>query len=190
MNAVARMLSILGHPVLLLPLAAWLAFARGPEAAGVLAGFASFGVLVMGWSWWQVRHGRWTHVDASERSERRALNRFLLVALGAGSLLAWGFAPAAIALALGMSLLLVLAAVLSAKWWKLSLHVAFATYAALLLWRVGPEATALGLGFAAALAWSRWILERHTLRDLVAGALAGAAAGWLFWRVLAWQGDH
>jgi membrane-associated phospholipid phosphatase len=190
MNAVARTLSIIGHPVLLLPLAAWLAHARDTEAPLVLAGFTGFGALVMAWSWWQVRRGRWTHVDASGRSERRALNRFLLVALGAGSVLAWRFAPAAVALAIGTSLLLVAAAMFSAPWCKLSLHVAFATYAALLLWRVGPVATVLALAFGAALAWSRWVLERHAPRDLAAGALAGGAAGLMFWRALAWHGGH
>jgi membrane-associated phospholipid phosphatase len=87
-------------------------------------------------------------------------------------------------------LLLVAAALFSATWCKLSLHVAFATYAALLLWRVGPLATALALVFAAALAWSRWVLERHAPRDLAVGALAGGAAGLVFWRALAWQGGH
>lgn len=191
MNALARALSIVGHPVLVLPLAAWLAGARGgPGSGSTLAGFAGFGALVMGWSWWQVQRGHWTHVDASDRGERRTLNRFLLVALALGALLAWRFAPAPVALAIGLSLLLVLAALLSARWCKLSLHVAFASYAAVLLWRIGPWATALGLGFAAALAWSRWRLERHAPRDLVAGALAGAAAGLLFWRLSAWPGGN
>ncbi len=189
MNALARTLSIVGHPVLVLPLAAWLAQARGAGAADAIA-LAAFGALALAWSWWQVRRGRWAHVDASAPAERRALNRFLLVALTAGTLLAWRFAPSALALAIGMSLPMVLAAVLMSAWCRLSLHVAFATYAALLLWQVGPWATALGLAFAAALAWSRLRLERHTPRDLAAGALAGGAAGLLFWRVLAWQGGH
>ena len=195
MNALARALSILGHPVLVLPLAAWLAQPRsagagGAQSGGTLAGLAVFGALVMGWSWWQVRRGRWAHVDASDPDERRTLNRFLLAALAGGALLAWRFAPAGTALAVGLPLLMVAAALLSTRWCKLSLHVAFATYAAALLWSVGPWATMLGLAFSAALAWSRWTLQRHAPRDLVAGAFAGGAAGLLFWRALAWQGGH
>lgn len=189
MDALARALSIVGHPVLVLPLAAWLAGARGSPGSGTtLAGFAGFGALVMGWSWWQVGRGRWSHVDASGHGERRSLNRFLLVALALGALLAWRLAPAPVALAIGLSLPLVLAALLSARWFKLSLHVAFASYAAVLLWRAGPWATALGLGFTAALAWSRLRLQRHAPRDLVAGACAGVAAGLLFWRLSGWPG--
>lgn len=116
------------------------------------------------------------------------MNRFLLFALAFGTLLAWRFAAAPVALAIALSGLLVVAAVLSARWCKLSLHVAFATYAAVLLWRLGLWAVGLGLAFATALAWSRLVLERHAQRDLFAGAVAGGAAGLLFWRLLGWQG--
>jgi membrane-associated phospholipid phosphatase len=189
MDALARTLSIFGHPVLVLPAAVWLAAAPGRAGTGkMLAGFAVFGLLVMGWSRWQVRRGRWLHVDASAQAERRALNRFLLFGLTLGTLLAWRFAAAPVAMAIGLSLLLVLAAILSARWCKLSLHVAFATYAAVLLWRIGPWAVGLGLVFAAVLAWSRLALKRHVQRDLFAGAIAGGVAGLLFWRLLGWQG--
>ena len=189
MDGLARTLSILGHPVLVLPVAVWFAAAPGYARGGrMLAGFAVFGLLVMGWSWWQVRRGRWLHVAASAHAERRALNRFLLFALAFGTLLAWRFAAAPVALAIALSGLLVFAAVLSARWCKLSLHVAFATYAAVLLWRLGLWAVGLGLAFATALAWSRLVLERHAQRDLFAGAVAGGAAGLLFWRLLGWQG--
>lgn len=188
MDALARTVSILGHPVLVLPAAVWLAAAPGEAPGQTLAGFAVFGLLVMGWSWWQVRRGSWRHVDASAHDERRALNRFLLAGLALGMLLAWRFAAAPVALAIGLSLLLVLAAILSTRWCKLSLHIAFATYAAVLLWRIGPWAVALGLAFAAVLAWSRLALERHVPRDLFAGAVAGGTAGLLFWPLLGWQG--
>ena len=188
MDALARAVSILGHPVLVLPAAVWLAAAPGAAAGRTLTGFAVFGLLVMGWSWWQVRRGSWRHVDASAQAERRALNRFLLAGLALGTLLAWRFAAAPVALAIGLSLLLVLAAILSTRWCKLSLHIAFATYAAVLLWRLGPWAVALGLAFAAVLAWSRLALGRHVPRDLVAGAVAGGTAGLLFWPLLGWQG--
>lgn len=188
MDALARAVSILGHPALVLPAAVWLAAAPGGAPGQTLAGLAVFGLLVMGWSWWQVRRGHWRHVDASAHAERRALNRFLLAGLALGTLLAWRFATAPVALAIGLSLLLVLAAILSTRWCKLSLHIAFATYAAVLLWRLGPWAVALGLAFAAVLAWSRLALGRHVPRDLVAGAVAGGTAGLLFWPLLGWQG--
>ena len=37
----------------------------------------TLGVVVLGFSWLQVRAGRWSHIDASVRNERNSLNVFL-----------------------------------------------------------------------------------------------------------------
>src|SRR3546814_4503225 len=79
----------------------------------------------MGYSRWQVRRQRWRHVDASGRGERRSLNRFLLLLFAVATLATWAWASREFALGLALSALLVAAAMLSARWCKLSLHVAF-----------------------------------------------------------------
>lgn len=190
MQAFARTLSIMGHPVVVLPLALWLATLRGTADMRTPIGLAGFGALVVAWSWWQVRRGRWAHVDASATGERRSLNAFLLGLLAAGAVLAWRFAPREVAWAIGLSLPIVALAMGSARWCKLSLHVAFAVYAALLLWGLGTWALLAGLCFAALVAWARLALARHAPRDLVAGALAGALSGALYWVVSFAQGTR
>jgi len=189
----ARALSIFGHPVLVLPMAMLaIALAQGDRrtAAWSAAGLGAFAALVMGFSWWQVRRGRWGHVDASARHERGALNRFLLVALAIGAVLvAWRGQQPALALGLALSALMILAALLTARWWTLSLHLAFAVFAALLLRELGTGWMLAALLFAAAVAWSRLALNRHAPRDLAAGAVVGAAAGLAFWPLAArWGG--
>jgi membrane-associated phospholipid phosphatase len=78
---------------------------------------------------------------------------------------------------------------LAARWCKLSLHLAFAVFAALLLHKVGTLWMVIALLFATAIAWSRLALERHTRRDLLAGAVVGAVAGLAFWPLAArWGG--
>ncbi len=184
MDALARALSILGHPLLLLPAAALAAMAAGGEreALPVAAlAFAAFGAAVMAWSWWKVRRARWQHVDASQRGERRSLNRTLVWALAAGAVLAWFSGAPALASGLVAAAAILVIALLSARVCLLSLHVAFAVLAAALLWAVAPWLAMAGLAFAVALAWSRLALSRHTLRDVAAGTLAGAFAGALFW---------
>lgn len=184
-QVLARAVSILGHPLVLLPAAA-LALAFNSGAAGdgawMALGFAVFAALVVGGSWWQVRRGRWAHVDASRREERRTLNRFLLVALALAAVLslAAGLTPR-LALGLALAAALIAVALLTARLCKLSLHLAFAIYAAALLARIAPGYGLAALAFAALVAWSRLALERHAPRDLVAGALSGAVAGTLFW---------
>jgi membrane-associated phospholipid phosphatase len=189
LNGLARALSILGHPLLSLPMAALLLAAnRGAGPARLSALVLGLGVIaigVMAYSRWQVRRNRWRHVDASGREERRTLNRFLLLLFAAGALAVWALSPQReFALGLALSALLVAAAMLSARWCKLSLHVAFAMYAAVLLVQLSWPACMAGVAFAAAVAWSRLALARHAPRDLVAGAIAGLLAGLAFWRLL------
>lgn len=191
--SLARALSIFGHPMLVLPMTV-LAIALVQEDARTAmwsaAGFGAFAALVMGYSWWQVRRGRWAHVDASATHERGALNRFLLVALAGGAILvAWNGGQPLFALGLTLSSAMILAAMLTARWCKLSLHLAFVVFAACLLRELGTAWMLVALLFAAAVAWSRLALQRHTPRDLVAGAVAGALAGLAFWPLATrWNG--
>ena len=186
---VARCLSILGHPLVFLPLAAWMALASrtsGVQALPLaLAFFALLALGVMLYSWLQVRRGRWGHVDASLPRERRSLNGVLLAALSVSALVVW-FKPYARGLALGITLscFLVGAALLTARWLKVSLHVAFVAFASTILWQVSPAMVAAALVFTAAVGWSRLELGRHSLAEVVAGAGLGLVAGSAFWFVV------
>jgi membrane-associated phospholipid phosphatase len=72
-------------------------------------------------------------------------------------------------------------AMLTARWCKLSLHMAFVVFAVFLLLLDAPWWAGLaGLCFAGAVAWSRLALRRHVPRDLIAGAAVGALAGIAF----------
>ena len=82
---------------------------------------------------------------------------------------------------LALSAAIILVAMLIARWCKLSLHLAFVVFAACLLRELGTASMLAALLFATAVAWSRLALQRHTPRDLMAGAVAGALAGLAFW---------
>lgn len=180
----ARAVSLLGHPMLVLPGALLtLAAAQGRQAQAwrMGAGFLVFALLVMAYSWWQVWRGHWAHVDASQPAERGTLNRFLLLFLSACVALSLlDSAPRELSLALALAAAMVLVALLGARWCKLSLHLAFAVFAAMLLALASVWAAALGLLFALVIAWSRLHLQRHVPRDLLAGAATGALAGLIF----------
>jgi len=177
----ARLLSILGHPALLMPAAvAWAAHDRGAPVAVLLAavGVSSGLAAIVGvYSLAQVRAGRWAHVDASAPHERRTLVRFVSVlAFGAAAALWLAGQPAVLVAGLLAAGALLVCARLTRRWLKLSLHAAFAMFAATLLW---PDLLPFGLALAvaAAVAWSRCRLGRHTVPEVLAGLLAGAAAG-------------
>jgi hypothetical protein len=126
--AVARAVSLAGHPVVLLLVAALMAAStRGASLrqlwfiGGVLV---TLGVVVLGFSWLQVRAGRWSHVDASVRSERNSLNVFLGVLCLLSAVLLW-FLTRRLYMSLGLALsgALIVIALLIARWVKVSLHL-------------------------------------------------------------------
>jgi membrane-associated phospholipid phosphatase len=177
----ARALSVIGHPALLMPVAV----TAGASAAGTptpllrvaLATIVAVAVIVGLFSLWQVRVGRWAHVDASHPSERSQLNLFLAALLCAAAGLLWALGqPAAVAAGPLLAALLVLLTHALRRWLKVSLHAAFAAFAAALLWPDLPATLAIG-ALSVAVAWSRLVLRRHTLSEVLLGLLLGAAFG-------------
>ena len=179
--AVARAVSIAGHPVVVLPAAASIAAStRGAslqQLRFIAGALAILGIIALGFSWFQVGTGRWVHVDASRRGERTSLNAFLAVLLLLSALLLWVLTrqpPMSIGLALSSAL--VVTALLIARWVKVSLHTAFATFATMLVWPSTPAVIA-GVAITGVVVWSRLVLGRHVAADIVAGLLLGLAAG-------------
>jgi hypothetical protein len=143
-------------------------------------------VAVIGYSLVKVRRGQWEHVDASHPMERAQLNLFLAVVLlaAAGSLWLLGM-PHVLAYGLGIGGALVLLAHALRTHLKASLHVAFAVLASALAWPAAAVATVLA-GLALCVAWSRLKLQRHTLREVLVGAILGLGAAVAF-HALAFQ---
>jgi hypothetical protein len=182
--AAARLLSIVGHPGLLMPVAVPLAAVqRGAPAQDLWLGAAAalaVALVVALYSLRQVRAGRWSHVDASAPAERLHLNLFLVGLLLAAAFGLWLTTRSQVlAAGLGTSGAIVLAALALRRHMKLSLHCAFAAYAAALTWPVWPALAGLAV-LSLAVGWSRWQLRRHTRREVVAGLGIGALAGLAF----------
>ena len=179
--AMARAISIVGHPVVLISVAGLIAAsahgASRVQMRTIGITLLALAVVVIGFTWLQVRAGRWAHVDASARSERSSLNVFLATLLLVSAGLAWfALHSLHLAVALGLSAILILVALLLARWVKMSLHVAFAVFATTLLWPMLWPLVA-GILVTAAVAWSRLTLGRHVVADVIAGSLLGALAG-------------
>jgi len=179
--AVARAVSIVGHPVVLLPVAALVAASTqgaSPEQLRLIGGaLVTLGAIVLGYSWLQVRAGRWSHVDASIRNERNSLNTFLGALCLVSEVLLWFLTRRLyMSIALALSGALVVIALTVGRWVKVSLHAAFAAFATTLLWP-NSLAVVVGVLVTAAVVWSRLVLGRHVALDVMCGLLLGAAAG-------------
>lgn len=182
-HQLARWISIACHPVPLMAIAAFVATGSGAPPAvrrQVLAGVAVAAAVLMLYSAAKARSGRWTHIDASQGHERAELNRFgSWLFLGLAAVLAVAGAHRDVVVAVALPGAIVLAGHLLGRWLKSSLHVAFAAFAAGIAW---PHALASGLLLVAmlAVAWSRRVLGRHVLAELLSGAVLGLAAGVAF----------
>ena len=176
--ALANALSLLGHPVVVMPLAAIVALRSGGESATPILGIVlGLTTAVLIYAFVQVRSGRWRDMDASAHHERTELNLGLAGALAVATALSWaiGVDPRVIT-GLALACAIIMVALLMRTRFKLSLHIAFAVYAAF----VASSSIAASCAFAllaCALAWARLALRRHDLPDVIAGALTGAVAG-------------
>jgi membrane-associated phospholipid phosphatase len=180
----ARTLSVVGHPGLLMPAAVAWGAARAnvpmPLLQAAVATAVGVALIVGAYSLWQVRTGNWSHVDASQPSERRQLNRFLVLLLfAAAAVLAWWAPAPGFAVGPALAGTLVVVVHLLRRWLKVSQHAAFAMFAATLVWP-SIAGTALLLTLAAGVAWSRLVLRRHTPAEVALGLLLGAATGVAF----------
>jgi hypothetical protein len=185
--ALARSLSILGHPLVVVPGAVLMLVLHGgtPSAALIVLVVCGIAGVVLVFSFWQVRRGQWQHVDASAPTERRSLNFFLAIVLFLGAAVASYLLPGpALSLGLLLSGLLIVAVMLASPWIKLSLHASFAAFAVLLLWPLNLWYVALASVAAAGICWSRVLLGRHTIVEVLGGGLLGGLFGAGIWLVL------
>jgi len=188
---IARSLSILGHPVVVIPVVvATLMLHGGASSAGVAVSVVcAVGLAVLAFSLWQVRRGRWRHVDASLRGERRSLNLFLAIILLLGAVFAFVRTPeVGLSVGLLMSGVLILVVMSASSWLKVSLHASFAAFAVALLWPLHYWYVVVASVAAAAVCWSRVILGRHSIEEVLVGSLLGAACGTCVWVALRLHG--
>jgi len=187
LTTIARSLSVLGHPLVVVPVAVvtLVLHERTSSAALIVSAICGIVGVVFAFSFWQVRRGEWQHIDASARSERRSLNVFLAAVLFLGAAGAFYQLPGpGLTLGLLSSGLLIVAVMLASPWVKLSLHASFATFAVLLLWPLKLWYVALASVAVAGICWSRVVLGRHTIVEVLAGSFLGGLFGACFWFVL------
>ncbi|HYC60638.1 MAG TPA: phosphatase PAP2 family protein [Thermoanaerobaculia bacterium] len=173
-TTLARVLSIAGHPFLLVPVMVAVASRNWKWTAIVAAGTV---LPLLAITIRNVRRGVWSDHDVSHRGERGGFYRIALplvamttVAgyfLGASPGLMRGLIAAVAMLALGA---------IGNRFLKISLHTMTAAYFAVVLAKIYPLAAPALMAFVAAICWSRRKLERHTWTEIAVGLLIGAAA--------------
>jgi hypothetical protein len=181
MKEIARWISVLAHPFVMVTLLVAVPTMRESSRTAVQSVLfvtalvvAPIAVLMFR----QVRRGWWSNVDASEPSERPLL--FMVALAGLAVALGWLLLndPRSLLVRgmLAVAAFLLVAAVLT-PWVKLSLHVAFAAMTAIALSGLGSAVGYALLAVVPATFWSRIVLARHRIHELVVGLVLGVLTG-------------
>lgn len=178
----AAFISLIGHPLLTIPLVAtfllfrFQAFEQALFAAALLIGGIILPLAIK--MFLNARRGIYTNFDVSNQGQRQTwyVSALLLLLFATIVLLATG-QPRTLCLSVLFSLLLLLVSQLVNYYIKSSLHVSLNLFLSFLLLPVIPWMGAAFIAFTLLIAWSRIILQRHTVPEVIAGSVIGSLVG-------------
>lgn len=131
------------------------------------------------WISWNVKKGRYTNMDVSNRNQRKSLYFFI-----AGMLLIYLMYNYVIHQEIDytMTFLLLLLLVLQISNYliKSSMHTAFNVFVAALFFNLNPYLGCIWLGIAVAVGITRIILKRHTLQEVLTGAFIALLVSFIY----------
>lgn len=171
----ARILSVVLHPFVVGPVTVALA-TRNWKLAAVIAGAIVLPLTIL--LLHRTRRGEWSDFDVSQRHQRPGLYYVGIPCLALAALLAWwlGAPPRFLRSFLAIGTVFT-AGLLGNRFLKTSLHMMVGAFCAAVLGRIYPTSPFLTAPLLAALAWSRWKLQRHTPAEIAMGLVLGIAAG-------------
>ena len=176
-ESLALAVSLLVHPFVISPVTVLLLTDVRSSLLLVLVVSVPLLILIVK----NVRSGTWTNYDVSVRTQRSGLYWPAFVLTGVLALILWrsGTNPGLMKGTV-VAVCMIATAMLINRWLKVSLHMMFGAFCAVILaWRYPAVTIPLGLALAL-LAWSRLTLKRHTWPEVYVGAIVGCAGGaWL-----------
>lgn len=179
---IAKIISVIGHPFVLLSLTILMvaAYKESPARAATISAITILATVfpMLFIIRRKVKAGKWSDHDVSDASERRNFYPWMMAVLGLSLIIFYLLDfPRPLLIGMLISLAILFAAMLINRWSKISLHLTFAVYFAVSLLAVNYWMSAGLFVLAIAVGWSRIKLGRHSLAQVLSGALLGAIAG-------------
>ncbi len=178
MKKVANFISIIGHPLLTIPLFILVvlfgseSFSKATMNSLLIIGCIFIPLIV--WMYLKSKNGSYTNFDVSDRIQRKSLFRFaipLLVVVNVVLFATHQSKNLSISALFALILLVVIQVI--NLYVKSSLHVSFTIYLAALIFTVNYKIGIVALLFTGLLMWSRVKLERHTIKEVWFGLVTG-----------------
>jgi membrane-associated phospholipid phosphatase len=182
-DALAKIISIVGHPLLVIPVFAIIALFKyeNTQKAITLSGLIVGGLIVpmVVKMYCGYRKGTYTNFDVSDQVERKTWYSLPIILLTIFTLYLFVTEQERnLRLAILLSLILLISSKLINNYIKISLHASFGAYIAMLAFPLlGLIYGSLFLLFALLVACARVVLGRHTVIEVVAGLVLGLILG-------------
>lgn len=178
----ARFASVLGHPLLTLPvfttLLAFNLFApyKAAWVSLLIIGFIVVPVTIRNYI--KTKRNEYTNFDISDRQQRQSFYPFVIALTTLVTTVLY-FTPGTGSFFTGTCILLALliASALINRVIKCSLHTSASIYLATVLWQFSITGSIAMFIFTIVIATSRLILKRHTTIEILIGAATGFIAG-------------
>lgn len=179
---IARAISWAGHPLVFVSVAVAIVVATQLAARAAFPILATLflsvilptAILLVS----RVRTGRWQDADVSVREERKRFYPWAIGFSALGTTISWLIGGPVFILRGGVvTLVLFVLAALANLYLKISLHILFAAYCTVIMFRINRTCGTAALILCGLVFWARLFLARHTVIEALAGAVLGTAGG-------------
>jgi len=178
----ASFISFIGHPLLTLSVFAIIAFFTYEEfhrallhSSLMVAGIFLPLTLKM---YLNSKKGKYTNFDVSDKTQRQSWYVFAILVLLTVTIILFATGqPRTISLSVLFSLILMSISQVTNYFVKSSLHVSFTIFLAFLILPMNLMLGLLFFCFAILIAWARFSLDRHTVKEILTGAIIGLTVG-------------
>ncbi|MBN1984467.1 MAG: hypothetical protein JW795_23275 [Chitinivibrionales bacterium] len=185
MRSIAHYLSIVGNPLVFLPLSLFFAAltVSGLKTALLMTFLITAGTSIPMFLLLRhkVKRNEWTDLDVSNQRQRRSFYYFAFIILACATVMLWlmKVPPHYIKGSL-IGLVTMVAAMVINYWIKISLHIIIDVYLSVILLWIDIRVGIIFCVITVAVAWSRVALRRHTALQVFLGMIMGIAAGLSF----------
>jgi len=179
---IAKLISIVGHPLLTIPLyVALVMFAFTYIKKAAFNSFLIIGCIFIPltlWLYLKSRNGSYTNFDVSDRKQRKSVFLFIIPILCVVTFIVYITGQSTnLCLSLLFALILISILQIVNLYVKSSLHVSFNIYLSFLIMSGNYGMGIMILLFTVPIAWSRIVLGRHTLKEVLFGGVIGFTVG-------------
>ncbi|WP_234111353.1 MULTISPECIES: phosphatase PAP2 family protein [Chryseobacterium] len=131
------------------------------------------------WIFWNVKRGNYSNMDVSNRNQRKSLYSFIAAAIAVYLVYEY-FRFDRIDLVVSFLMVLLLLMQLSNYFIKSSMHTAFNVYVAALFFALNIKLGILWFGIAILVGYTRIILKRHTVKEVISGAIIALSVSFIY----------